>query len=188
MPKAFWDMKRFLPLACLAALFTGCAVLPKEVTIVQGNIRCEGLQNDLFSATTYSAIWIGTPLEPYSGSPRVTLRFPDGTTIRSDQIEVAWLRVRANRSAPRRAASWWAEQGWPASSEELALAGYHFLVQADKVLGFGIDLYTYQEQFKPEFGDAGGKVFFRPPFRERDLVTLFGPPDSVRKRIAGGPL
>ena len=185
MPKVFCVVNWHLPLACLAALLSGCAVLPREVTFVRDNIRCDGLQDDPFSATKYSSIWVGTPREPYTGWPRVSLRFPDGKTVRSDQMEASWLRAHANRNAPRRASSWWVEQGWPTGSEEVAVAGYHFLVQADKVLAFGIALNLYQEEFRPEFGNAEGRVFVRPPFREHDLVTLFGPPDSVRKRVAG---
>jgi len=182
----FYRVKWTAPLLCVGVLIAGCAVLPREVTFVRGNIRCEGLQDDLFSATKYSTVWVGTAREPYSGSPRLTLRFPDGVAVRTDQLEVNWLRARADQSTPRRASSLLAEQGWAAGSEELSVAGYRFVVQGDKVLSFGIGFDPLHQQLRPEFGDADGKVFHRPPFREGDLVALIGPPDNVRKRIAGG--
>ena len=173
-------------LLCVGVLVAGCAVLPREVIFVRGNIRCEGVQDDLFSATKYSTVWVGTSREPYSGSPRLTLRFPDGVAVRTDQIEVNWLRARADHSTPRRASSLLVDQGWAAGSEELSVAGYRFVIQGEKVLGFGISFDPLCQQLRPPLGDASEKVFLRPPFRERDLVALFGRPDTVRKRIAGG--
>lgn len=155
---------------------------------MRGNVRCEGLQEGPASGTRYLAVWVGTPQEPYTGVPVLTLGFGDGTVVRTDQIDVSWLRARADRSAPRRASGYLVEQGWPEGSEEIAVAGYRFVVRSELMLGFGIEMETAEGEFKPELGDANGEVFFRAPFRQKDLVALFGQPEAVRKKVAGGLL
>jgi hypothetical protein len=124
---------------------------------------------------------VGTPREPYAGWPVVTLRFPDGGSVRSDQLDVAWLRAHADRAAARRAPSLLAEQGWPANARELAIGGWRFVIQADKVLGFGFGRLDSRPTPEPEIGDAEGREFHRPPLSERTLVALLGPPDRIRK-------
>jgi hypothetical protein len=162
-------------------LVTGCALMPRTVEFSRGNVQSRGTQDHLFTATEYSSLWIGTPAEPYAGQPPLTLRFPDGTSLRSDRLDVFWLKMHADRTAPRRAPSLLAEQGWPANTEELAVGGFRFVVQGDRILGFGFGLLDSREPPAAEIGDAEGQVFYRSPFRKAALVALFGPADRIRK-------
>jgi hypothetical protein len=111
----------------------------------------------------------------------VTLRFRNGSTVRSDQLDAAWLRANADRTGERRAPGLLADEGWPAKAEELAVGGFRFVVHMDKVLGFGFGRLDSRETLAPELGDAEGHVFHRAPLRESELVGLFGPPDKIRK-------
>jgi len=158
-------------------LVSGCVLMPRAVEYVHGNVRSLGTQDNLFAAAEYSSLWIGTPLEPHAGWPSITLRFPDGTSVRSDRLDVAWLRANADSAAPRRAPSLLAEHGWLADAEELAVGGFRFVVQAGRVVGFGFDRLDSRETPAPEIGATEGLVFHRPPLRESALVALFGPLD-----------
>jgi hypothetical protein len=163
------------------SLLTGCVLMPRAVEYVRGNVRSAGMQEHLFVAAEYSSVWIGTPREPFAGQPVVTLRFPDGTSVRSDRLDLAWLRRSADRTAPRRASSLLAEEGWPAGAEELAVGSWRFIAQTDRVVGFGFGPLDSHQMPAPEIGDPEGRAFHRPPLRESTLVALFGPPDRIRK-------
>ncbi len=80
-----------------------------------------------------------------------------------------------------RAPSLLAEQGWPSNAEELAIGGFRFIVQTEKVLGFGFGRLDSGETPASEIGDSEGRTFHRPPLEERTLATLFGQPDTIRK-------
>jgi hypothetical protein len=161
------------------ALGTSCSLLPRAVEYVNANVHCFGTQEHALKKLEYSTIWMGTPQQPYSGEPVVTLRLPGGITVRSDQLDVAWLRTNSDRKASRRARSLLVEQGWPVNSEELALHSYRFVVLDSRVLALGFGM--WEPSSPPMIGDADGRAFHQLPLQNEVILQLFGPPETTRK-------
>lgn len=153
--------------------------MPRAVEYVNSNVHCSGTQEHALRKLEYSTVWMGTPQQPYTGEPVVTLRLPSGITVRSDQLDVAWLRTHSDRKAPRRARSLLVEQGWPDNSEELAINGYRFVVLDSRVIALGVGM--WETSSPPTIGDAEGRAFHQLPLQNEVVLQLFGPPEKTRK-------
>jgi len=182
-------------LAALVLAAAGCALLPKLLRYHWANVTAIGYAESSFSAASVSEIQIGTPGSPFRGEPLLTLELPDGSRVRTDRLDAADLRARADHvfAHPEGvgAAGWLlpvGEQGWRPGVEEIVLGGYRFLVLDGEVVGIRIsarsDVYRGFLEPRPAIADAAGEVFHRLPLNRRNLIALFGKPDALYEDLA----
>ncbi len=182
-------------LAALVIAAAGCVLLPKLLRYHRANVTAIGYAESSFSAASFSEIQIGRPGSPFRGEPVLTLELPDGSRVRTDRLDAADLRARADRVSVHPegmgAAGWLlpvGEQGWRAGVEEIVLGSYRFLVLDAEVVGIrisaGREVYRGFLEPRPAVADAAGEVFHRLPLDRKTLIALFGRPDALYEDLA----
>ena len=176
----------FLPiqwtlLALLFLLLAACSVFPRRITYRSPGVAGSGTQGAYSTRILYDSLEIGSPERPLESVSAVTLKLPDGTTLRTDRLDVSGLRKGSTRilqHPPLRA-----DRGWPSNLEEICLGAYSFLVVEGKVVSILIGSGRPSGPAHPpaEIGDAGGTAFYRFPLTQKQLVRLFGKPETLHK-------
>jgi len=167
-------------LAAWALLAGGCLLLGWRLTYHRANVTAYGSRPPGLAGDSFDRIEIGAPERPFQGEPVLTLELPDGTTLRTDQLDVAALRARAER-VTRDPRLWVEQHGWPAGIEEIALGGYRFLARDDRVVAIVLLSWWNGEEVRPApaIAEADGRTLHRLPLDRRTLVALFGEPEHL---------
>lgn len=165
----------------LAVSVAACTLLPKRLTYERANVIAHGERAaGVMSGASYYRIDIGSPERPFRNEPALTLLLADGSLLRTDRLDVAVLRARAQRIT-REPRLWIDQEGWPGGIEEIAIDGYRFLVLDDAVVAV---LMATRWNFgdttpPPTVAGADATVFHRLPLDQKTLVALFGEPEAL---------
>lgn len=172
--------------AMLCVFMAACTVLPKRLTYRRANVVAYGERRaGVATRASYDRIEIGTPEQPFRGEPALTLLLDDGSSLRTDRLDVAVLRERAQRITLE--PKLWIDQGrWPQGVEEIAIDGYRFLVLDDAVVAVLMATRWDFDETTPPPTIAGpdAAVHHRLPLDLKSLVSLFGEPETLSEDVA----
>ena len=173
--------------AILVVPLVACSVFPRRITYRSPGIVGHGTQDAWSTRIRYYALEIGDPSQPVSACQVVTLKLPDGTTLRTDQLDVPQLMklsARIYKDPPLRSG-----HGWPSGLEEICIGNYSFLVVEGKVVSVlvGAGRTADPAESALEIGDAQGTLFYNLPLAHRQLTHLFGKPETLSKDLADLP-
>ena len=181
---------RFLQLtwvAVLVVLLAACSVFPRAITYRRPGIVGHGTQGAWSTRIRYYAVEIGDPSRPVAACTVVTLKLPDGTTVRTDRLDLSTLKklsAQISRNPPLRSG-----HGWPSGLEEIRIGDYSFLVVQGKVVSVlvGAGRPSDPAASTLEIGDAQGMLFYSLPLAHKQLTRLFGKPETLSKDLADLP-
>lgn len=168
-------------LAMLCVSIAACTLLPKRLTYQRANVVAHGERaTGVATRGSYYRIEIGTPERPFRGEPVLTLLLSDGSSLRTDRLDVAVLRTRAQRIT-REPRLWIDQGGWPRGIEEIAIDGYRFLVRDDAVVAvFMATRWDFDDTTPPPTVAApDATVLHQLPLDLKTLVALFGEPETL---------
>jgi hypothetical protein len=163
-----------------------CTLMPRLLTYRHGNVTAYGERAaGVGTKSAYYRLEIGTPEQPFRRTPSLILRLADGSFLRTDQIDVAALRARAQRIT-RNPRLWIDQGGWPTGIEEIAVDGYRFLVRDDAVVAVFLatrwDIHDVTPP--PAVADVERKEFHQLPLDQKTLIEMFGKYDTLNEGLA----
>ena len=173
--------------AVLVAQLAACSVLPRTITYRRPGIVGKGTQGAYTTRIRYYSIEIGDPSRPVAACTVVTLKLPDGTTVRTDRLDLSMLKklgARTSQNPPLRSG-----HGWPSGLEEIRIGDHSFLVVQGEVVSVLIGAGRPSDPAASvlEIGDAQGMLFYSLPLAHKQLTRLFGKPETLSKDLADLP-
>ena len=167
----------------LLALAMGCGM--KNIRQYdKGNIR---LCSSHWQKSGYISLRIGTPTQPYGGSPALLLKMSDGTTINSATVDMQTL---SDKCAGKSDASGnlFADIGtpslapgatWPQGTMRLQDQARVFMVQGGRLLSISMGWNPNGSFPSPEVSAPDKQEWVSFPLKEENAIALFGEADAI---------
>lgn len=194
--------------ACLI-LFTGCreTVPTGSVTIekessffgyrnvreyLKANIRfrCRPIKR----GNNYSSLLVGCPASPYTGTPAMRLRLPDGTVVDTGDLDIRVLMAKDPSPENMTGKVFYDTGGpsmdlygpWPDGTQHLQINSWNFYLHDNRLISFRVYYRTERWRYHgeiPAIGKSGEKTLFPFPMTQEQVIHVLGKPDRIREYL-----
>ncbi len=155
----------------------------------KGNIR---LCSRHWQKSEYNSLRIGTPTQPYDGSPALLLKMSDGSTINTATVDIQTLldkcagksdasgTIFADIGTPSAAPG----ATWPQGTMRLQDQARVFMVQGGHLLSVSMGWNPNGSFPSPEISKPDQEKWVSFPLTEENAIALFGEPDAISEYLS----
>lgn len=142
----------------------------------------------------YSYLIVGTPNNPYAGSPAVLVRLPDGDVVNLAETPIRVLRTKASSASDVGgkfchdiAAGNQVDSNtrWPENTIRLQSEYWLFFVKNERILAFSATQWGWWNEGGkvPAIGNPEDGKLFEFPLTQEQVIKVLGYPDKIREYL-----